>query len=316
LFLLVFFYVTGCRDDRRELARFLLMLVPFLLVLGLWALNYISSSGDRTAAVVARGGYTFITHASFREWVLRFVQFFNGNFIGPGQLANSSPRMTLEVIGICATAVIALIRKRYVWLFALFWTLVGLAPYAAMAGIEVVRQRIPILSLGIDSDRYFYYSSAAAALLLVTSVLWFLEEVNNLAGREWARSLAGLAGVGIALVLILNIGRLLRMESEWRTAGEIGDRILATIVKQVPDPKPNSLMCLDSLPNSYRGKYVFRNGIEAALRLAYSRNDFQIKKTIQPPGPTSQSPPLDVSGCSYILRYDESLRSMKGTETL
>jgi hypothetical protein len=39
--------------------------------------------------------------------------------------------MVIEVVGLLAVGLIAVIRRQYLWLFALCWTLVALAPYVA-----------------------------------------------------------------------------------------------------------------------------------------------------------------------------------------
>jgi hypothetical protein len=282
---------------------------PFLALTVVWGIEYAATSDSQSSAIVARSGHTLITNAPIRDMLLHFLQYLNGNLIGLGALASSPAALSFELVALAAIAVLALVRRQYLWVFALLWSLAAVAPYALMAGESYVQQRQPILALGIEGDRYLYYSAAGFALLLVMSALWIADEASRLVGPERGRWVMGLAGLGFAVLLSLNVHMLVLQGAQWRTAGAISNHILTTILTRVPKPKPNSIVCLRNLPDSYEGKYIFRNGVEGALAVAWSTYDVGFKKTVQS-SPSSPAPPLDESGCTYVFSYDAKTQSL------
>ena len=100
----------------------------------------------------------------------------------------------------------------------------------------------------------------------------------------------------LALVLGWNTAKLVAFETDWQRAGEICAAIVADIVAQRPDPGPGETWCFEGVPDSYRDRYVFRNGLGSALTLAYGRRDFVIERRDQGGTPSR-------AGCDCVFAF-------------
>jgi len=302
--MLLLAYVTASRQGPWRLRR-LTILVPFVLVTAVWGGFYVATSVRNTSAVIERGGLQLL-HASVSDWIFRVLQFFNGNYIGTRFLSRSTFLMTLELFGLSVLVTAAFIRKRYLWLLALAWTVIAIAPYVATTSNEAVRLQLPVLLLGVGGDRFLYYSAAGASLFLVMSARWFVDELRALTASRYVKLASALVALLFVLLLGLNAVRLIKFEGDWDAAGDIGAEIVNQVRTLVPSPEENSVLCLANLPDSYNGKYVFRNGMPANLYLVYQRDDFGVRATVQPSTAFTSQPRLDERGCSSVLWWNEA----------
>ena len=248
-----------------------LVAAPAIVVLA-WAWLFVRTS-TLMPGVLARGVSQTLT-ATPREWALRFLQFFNGNYAGAEAISANESALTLELVGLVALGGLALARRRYLWLFAAGWTLVAAAPYAVTShGPDV--GLVPVLELGIRGDRFLYGSAIGASLLVVGSGLWLFEE---LAASRWLPVARGAALAAVVGLLLLHGTRLRAAEAEWDTAGRIVRQVTTAVREQWPRPEPGDTLCLARLPHTYGGKPVYRNGVAESLFLAYGRDGFAVER--------------------------------------
>lgn len=306
LLLVALYFIGGWRLHGALSAA--VLFAPLGIIAFWWSVNYIATSPADSSAVVQRAGLG-ILKASLAEWFFRWLQFFNGNWIGTRYICERTLLMATEACLLVALAAMAILRKQYLWLFALLWTFLAVAPYVAIVSQEATRLALPVLILGVGGDRFLYYSAAGAALLTVTSAQWFCTEIGH-----WARRRAWQPWVAVGLVFIgmitLNVHRLIRFESDWDMAGHIGNGVISQTLALVPAPDQGSLLCMANLPDNYNGKYIFRNGIAQALYIAYGRDDFRVRATVQVPHDFREQGSLDTAGCQYVLRYNEASNSL------
>jgi len=293
------------RDHRRgeALSTYGALLLPTLIVSGVWLLAYRASSGAASLASIQRSTLRILEAAPL-EWLLRWVQFFNGCWIGTASISSRIPLVAFEATLLIGLVLAAALRRRWLWLYALAWTLLSVLPYVAIVSQEAMSLRIPILTLGVGSDRFLYLPAAAAALLTVASLGWFSDEAVSLTSR-FGRIVAVTVPAAVLLFLALaNGARLVRLENEWDVAGEIGHTIVRDVTELLPDPGRDSFLCLLQVPDNYKGKYVFRNGLRPALYIAYGSSDFYVDASIKSPSSQSEQTNWGDGKCRYVFEYD------------
>lgn len=114
---------------------------------------------------------------------------------------------------------------------------------------------LPVLSLTVsllssDGERFLYFPSAFAVLAAVALLRYWLR------GR-WAQRSA------LALLLGFYAAALEYANHSWQAAGQLAAELVAQLRKEPAAPP----LLLANLPDSLGGAFVFRNGLEAALRL-------------------------------------------------
>lgn len=296
-------YLQQSRQKSR-LLLYTLFLMPFVIISGFWAYSYLQTATVSSVNSVERSGLT-VLHTSLPNLIFRFLQFFSGNFIGTSFISKSIPLMIVELVALVFFSIAALLRKRYIWLFALFWTFIAIAPYAGMTSTESIELQIPVLTIGVAGDRFLYYSAAGASLLVVVSTQWLLDELQTLTYYyKWSILLAGAICLTFLVIISLNAFKIIQFEADWDNAGKIGNSIVQQIRELIPNPSVGDILCIVNLPDNYNGKYIFRNGISQALYLYYSRDDFTIR-TLR------EQPQLDEANCSNILYYDRDSVNVK-----
>ena len=291
--------------EKGRLALAILALAPFIILVGFWTYPYLQTSSGLAVTDVGRSGLVLL-HSSPLDLVLRFLQFFHGNYIGTGFISRSIPLMMVEFVSLVFFGVIALIRRRYIWFFALFWTLIAIAPYVLTTSRDAVELQLPVLMLGVTGDRFLYYSSAGASLLFVATAQWMLDEFRSLANpAKWFSLYRGAIGLAFLVLLIANASRIIGLEADWDNAGKIGNSIIRQVSDQISNPSLGDILCVENLPDSFNNKYIFRNGISQALYLSYSRDDFAVRATVHLPHTFRDQPQLDETNCSYILSVSD-----------
>jgi hypothetical protein len=273
-----------------------LLVTSFVAVIAVWALRYVGTAQVSAPASVQRHGLT-VLHASPSRYVLRLLMHLAGSFIGGAVIARSVPLMTTLLCLVLVLSVAAILRRRYLWLFALAWMCVALAPYVAAVGTNTPGQELSLAMLGPQADRALYYSGAGAALLLFASGKWLAYETRRLwRGTATRHVVQSVLGLGAVALVAINVNRMLDAEAEWDKAGEIATAILDQTQALVPEPPTDAVLCMHGLPDNFRGKYVFRQSISDALHLAYGRTDF----TVRNHAPAWE----EVSTCTHWLFYD------------
>jgi hypothetical protein len=293
-------FARGRQNHR--LIRYTLILIPFLVLSGLWSHFYLQTCTSSSTARLERSDL-LILDTSAVNYVLRFLQYFNANYLGTGFISRSIPLMLVELAAIVLLSILAFVRKRYLWLFAIMWIFISIAPYAVTISKDAIQSHVPVLMLGV-ADRYMYYSAAGASLLIVISALWLVDEFQHLDIRSsWSRSLKNsitpvAASLALLVYIACNAYKIVKFETDWDRAGEISHSIIQQIHSKIPNLSTGDILCIGALPDNLNGKYIFRNGISQALYLTYSRDDFPVLYAFNDPIP------LDQTNCSYFLYYD------------
>jgi hypothetical protein len=248
-----------------------LVAAPVLVVLG-WTWLFVRTSSVIPGALT-RGVSQTLT-ATPGEWAFRLLQFVNANYAGTEAVSANTLALALELVALLAVSAIAVARRRYLWLFALAWTVVAVAPYALVShgpdlGVT------PVLALGVRGDRFLYASAAGASLLLVASGRWILDE---LAGRPSLPVARATAVTAIAGLLLVHGARLHAAEAEWDAAGRIVSRVTAQVQAEWPQPAAGDTLCLARLPHTHGDKPVYRNGVAESVFLTFGRDDFAVER--------------------------------------
>jgi hypothetical protein len=116
---------------------------------------------------------------------------------------------------------------------------------------------IPVVSLGVSPT-----DTRGERLLYLPTVFSVLLAAHGLALA--ARTRTRYVAVGLGLLALCTLG-LMRVNANWRQAGEISAAIVTGLEQVVEDDQTYIL----NLPDNLRGAYIFRNGLEAALEMTY-----------------------------------------------
>ena len=134
------------------------------------------------------------------------------------------------------------------------------------------------------ADRFLYIPDMGLALLIGA--------LANEGFRAWRTAPAG-ARVGLALVALVMSAWILSGAVAlagrgrlWREAGAVARSIVESTVAALPSPPPRATLVFQKIPDSHppgippanTGPYLFRNGLGAALRIRYGRNDLVVLK--------------------------------------
>lgn len=272
----------------------LLLVAGQLVVAGLWAWAYLETS-PTTDRGLERAGAVIVAAAPL-EWAQRFVQFFNGNYVGASALARPPVLLLLELGALLGLLAAALRRGQPLWAFSIAWTFLAVAPYVATTHARLAD--VKALLLVVRGDRFLYYSAAGASLLLVSSFLWLAAELRRLGwDRRWRRLGVGVSGGLLTLSLIANAEKLVRAEADWDGAGRIVRSVLTRLERQLPAPRAGDLVCLIGLPLTHNGKYVFASAAEPSIFATYRRDDFAVRVVRHQAGPGT------LSACAVSLAY-------------
>ena len=289
------------RPGTWTVGKTLLALVPFGLIVMIWLGFYLSAPGVASGVVIQRSGLQ-VMQASPIEWLLRSLQYFDAHYLGGTLLGQNITLLALEALILTLLTALAVRRNQYLWVFALAWTLCAALPDVAVVPEEVSRLHLPILAVGVFGDRYLYYSSAGASLTLIASLLWIGQEVQGGARRAWINLAWAAATALVTLTLGLNLDRLAVEEADWGVAGRLGTALVQQAVQGMSGK--NGMLCVANLPDNYRGKYVFRNGIGGALDLADPQARYSIRVL---PGADSKLPN---QACTFFVDGNQIAQSL------
>lgn len=265
-----------------------------VLIIGTWAWFYMGSNSS-AGVVMTRGGIQRLATTPI-DRILRFAEYLNVNYIGTGLINGSRWTLGAELLLLLLLAIVALRHCRWLWLFALTWTLCSIVPYASTSPPVPADWSMRVFG----GDRYLYYSVGSASLFFITSLIW-LDEVL---GVQFMPTYRVAVGLFIAAIVIGNAYQLIRMGQEWRTAGEIADHVLTQVVQDSPNPSSKDVLCLVNLPDNYAGKYIFRNGVNLALYLYYDANNFTVRTFV------NRSQVVPPSDCTVIYEYVNTRREL------
>ena len=114
---------------------------------------------------------------------------------------------------------------------------------------------LPVLSLSVsllssEGERFLYFPSAFAVLAAVALLRFWLRS-------RWAQRTV------FALLLLFHVAALGYANHNWQAAGQLTEQLVAQLREEPAEPP----LLLLNLPDSIGGAFVFRNGLESALRL-------------------------------------------------
>jgi len=189
-------------------------------------------------------------------------------------------KLILATLGVLAGGVIAVVvatrgRYRRVIAFGAGWTtltvlffVLALWPYA--------------------SDRFMYYPDMGIALALGGFAQEAIRAFGD--GSRVARLVASLGVVSLLLWVGAGIHMLEVRAGGWIRAGNAATLIVDNVFARVPDAPHGVLLQIDDVPDSVQpvfppgntGPYLFRNGLESAVRLRFGRDDISVVWTGHP----------------------------------
>lgn len=299
--LFVFFvYFQIIQFSGRNLsAEVVVLVLVSLVVLGWLVLYWIGAP----PGVIENGrGGVKLTMGSLQDWLVRIPFVFNSTMLGLDVLSTEK-RMGLELIAGLALVGLAILRRRFVWLLALVWTIVIMLPYAALFPSWEMMGYLLNTFLTLPA-RYFYFITAGSSLLLVASVLWVVQEIETrIPGRILALAVRAVVCVAFVGLVALNIQRLVYAESEWDISGKNLMRIARQLEPVVANLKRGDTLCLANLPDNYHIKWTFRNAAWGVVFLMFKRADFKIVAM------TDADQPIPMHDCTVHLVYVPALEN-------
>lgn len=293
LFLFFFYFRVIHPKGQIHRADVVVLVLVSLVVLG-WLLLY--RTGAPAGVIETGRGGVKLTLGSMQDWLLRIPRVFNSTVLGLDGL--SANLIGVELVAAVGFVALAILRRRFVWVLALVWTIVLMLPYAALFSSDEMMAFLLYTSLPMP-DRYFYLFTAASGLLLVTGVMWVWQEIDNYIPSRLIR-VGGQALLCVVLVtlLALNLQKLLAAENDWDISGQTVLRLSRQLEPVVTQLKSGDTLCLANLPDNYRFKWTFRNATQGVLYLTYKRADYGILAM------TDEAEPISMDHCTVHLRYD------------
>lgn len=294
LFLFFVYFRAVGSAGRVRWANGAALLLVFLVVLG-WLVLYVTLA---PAGIIENGrGGVKLTLGSLPDWLVRIPFVFNSTTLGLDAFS-TIPRTGWELVLMFVFVGLALLRRRFVWILALLWTIIVMLPYAALFPATEMMGYLQFTLLSIPV-RYFYFITAGSGLLLVATLMWLVQELDTLVAsrviRLGVRALVVLLFVGL---LALNIQKLVEAENDWDISGQTVLRLSRQLEPVVSSLKRGDTLCLTNLPDHFKFKWTFRNAAWGVLYLTYHRSDY----TIVPM--TNASPPLAMNHCTVQRNYN------------
>jgi len=142
--------------------------------------------------------------------------------------------------------------------FAIGWILVAPVPAHSMARVGA----------DLGNSRELYFASAGTAILLALLVA-------NIVQVHLRRIACAL------LALVFSFGACHNLVA-WQFDSAMSRRLPAEIIRLYPQPPPRTEFEITGLPRSFRGIYFYQTGLEAAVQLAYRRNDIAVHRSSDP----------------------------------
>ena len=262
-----------------------------------WAAVYLATS-PREVSVAERSGLALLP-ASVPEWLTRLMLHLDSVYLPLELFRLHFAPMLLQAAILAGLPVLAWRRRQHLWWFALGLACCAFAPYVSMGAREVITEGRPFPLLSVNGTRYLYQGSAGVSLLVAASLLWIHTALANRAPLHLtpARLRLALAAI-VAGFLAANLGALFVAMQDWRTASAIASRTFEQMRALYPRPRPGDVLCLLSLPDNHRGKYLFRTEVEAGVWLAYDQYDFAVVHLPSPPAPHA------LDSCTRALGYE------------
>jgi hypothetical protein len=252
---------------RRTLKLSLIRLVPFAFV------------GFAYIAVRVLGGSVYVENVpcrSARCLAQAASEYFSRSFVRPEVLLSLwSHRIIYVVLGLMIIGVLLLLTRPWTWkdrrtpTFVVAWWVVATSYF--------------VLSLWpYVADRFLFVPDCALAVLIgVVLARAGDSRVEWSKVRRWASYAATgvlVAWIATGLWMLYGRGQL------WINAGDQADSIVRGIHALLPDPPPDSVFIIldvpdetsPAIPPGNTGPYVFHNGLDRALQLAYNRDDITV----------------------------------------
>lgn len=127
-----------------------------------------------------------------------------------------------------------------------------------------------------------YYLPAALFFLFLASL--FYRGFTWLGKRCKSRRAAIIVTVLLASLLTLSDAvKIGKRSLDWRTAGSAASSVLKQLKNFLPAAHEERTLVLFNLPDSYRGAYIFRNGIGSAVKLRYPKSRVKIQVSTSAP---------------------------------
>lgn len=301
--LLILLYTGLERPGKLNWSRYVAILAPFLGITFLWLGLYLAGARAGSLASLGHGGLNF-QQGTFLDFVFKYLYFFNHHYIQADFVFGSVYSVLLELLALFLLAGVAFLRQRYLWLLAFAWTIVALGPYIAIETSRVLNWQN--LKLGGIPDRYLYYSAAGASLLLVVSGQWLLDEMNRIKVKAYIPALTtAVLVILVVLFLIFNVTSLVEAEGEWDTAGKIYTSLVHDLAGLRARAGENNALCIEKLPKTYKGKYVFGGYVPGVMQLVYEKKVFEVLAS-----PNTKETAFDRKQCSMLLEYDTATNTL------
>ena len=144
-----------------------------------------------------------------------------------------------------------------------FWAfLISIGPFAFVPSIH-----IPFRGHYMYPLRIYYLP---AAFFYMFFALLLFNGFNRLKKRiKSPRPVILLVVLIPAIIIFSDVLKVGKRSVDWQTAGTVTQRVLGHLDGYVSDSPEETTLVLFNLPDSYRGVYIFRNGLQSAVKLLH-----------------------------------------------
>lgn len=300
---LLLLYIRLAEPKNQNWRQSAMLPVPFFAITLLWLSLYLARVRADAISSLGHGGLV-LQQGTLLDWVFKYLFFFNHHYIGTDFVFDSVNTVFIELLVLFSLAGLAIFRRKYLWLFALAWTIVALGPYVMIETTQVLSWQN--LKLGAVPDRYLYYSAAGASLLLAATLQWIVEGIKQIRGNRYMPGLA--TAVLVILVvsfLFLNMTALVEAEGNWDTAGKTYAALVRDLAGLRSKLGQDGVLCVEKLPKNYKGKYIFGDYVPGVMHLFYGQSYFEVLASAN-----NKQTALYRKQCSMTLEYEMSTNTL------
>lgn len=271
--------------NRSELRAAAIRIVPFALVIAAYfGLRLLIGGGVYSKYVACR---------TVSCIAVGMMEYLNRLFVRPEQLlALVWDNRPLFAIGVAAVLVLIAVLLQ-IWRWRNWRVIVFGLAWVASAILFFIFSVWPYIS-----DRFLYIVDTGLALLVAGAT------ANVIAGWQSnsrvSHAGAVLCGLGLLVWIVMGAGMLQWRGRLWFQSGAEAGNLIQSIHRQVPNPPPDTTFAFTGVPDSYylmiapgnTGPYLFRKGLDSALRISYGRADLRVVEDWTTAAPGSLRNPI------------------------
>jgi len=280
LLLTIDIYYSYKKEKRVAILRGLKRTLPFFLLTGFYLVLKVHSLSAAMARESLSLGYhnyrnvrhlliSFFTFSVFHDLPFVFIDIAMINLFADTPITQLN--LTMDLKGFYTP----LLLGSAILLFCIYLLIKG-KPKIKWALVSIFISMGPFIFIGSHHKTFggyflyplrLYYLPAAFFFIFFSLLLFHGVQMIN-KERTGFNPVVALALAVFALLFITDIAKTIKRSHDWKLAGEIAQ----SYVKQVePFTTESKDLVLFGVPDNIKGAYIFRNGVQSAVKLLYPR---------------------------------------------